>query len=475
MKKTTEQFVKEAQKAHEGKYDYSLTIYTGKTNRIKFICPKHGVVEQMPYRHVLKGCPFCAGRGVGKHTKATFIEKAVKVHGSLYDYSKVEFESIHDKVVIICPIHGEFLQKAANHINLANGCPQCKGGVSTTTQDFIRKANQKHKNKFDYAATQYTKSHEKVKITCPKHGEFEQLAYMHLQTTHGCPDCANAQTTSCGEKEIQSFLLSVDPSLNIRKTKIDKLEIDLFLPDYQVGIEYHGLYWHNELYVGRSRHVKKADMAFKNKIKLIQIFENEWQEKQEIVKSRILSAIGKNQKIMARKTKVVPLDVGQKANFLNQNHIQGSDKSSTVLLGLEYENELVACMTFGASRFGSKYAWELIRYANKIGVNVIGGAGKLLKHFKQNHKGSIVSYADRRWSNGDLYQKLGFKLDCVTTPGYFYYNIKTKEILQRMKCQKHKLINLPGYNPALSEKEIMLRNNFIRVWDAGHLRFVLDE
>lgn len=163
-------------------------------------------------------------------------------------------------------------------------------------------------------------------------------------------------------------------------------------------------------------------------------------------------------KIYARKCIIKEISVKEKNKFLNLYHIQGEDKSK-VKLGLFFNDELVACMTFGKPRFNKNYQWELIRFASKY--KVIGGASKLLKYFEKQYKPeSIITYADRRFSKGNLYNLLEFKLLSKTQPNYFY--IKGNEILTRYQCQKHKLQKLLGdkFDKDLTETENMLANRF---------------
>ena len=119
-------FIKEAKEKWGSIYDYTLTNYINKENKIDYTCLQHGLINQKPYLHIKHGCPFCNGRGVAKHTTETFIKEAIKQHGNTYDYNKTHFSSMSKKVIITCKTHGDFEQKAGNHIHLKNGCPQCK-------------------------------------------------------------------------------------------------------------------------------------------------------------------------------------------------------------------------------------------------------------------------------------------------------------------------------------------------------------
>ena len=165
------------------------------------------------------------------------------------------------------------------------------------------------------------------------------------------------------------------------------------------------------------------------------------------------------------------LDSKTANEFLEQNHLQGGDNSS-IRYGLYHGDELVTVMTFGKPRFSKSYDWELIRFASKCGCNVVGGASKLLNHFRSSHSGSIVSYADRRHSDGHLYEKLGFVLEGVSKPNYWY--VRGGEKLSRYACQKHRLKDVLGeaFDPNLSEFENMSLNGWTRVHDCGNMVFV---
>lgn len=471
--KTTESFINQC-KDKWPQYDYSNTKYINKYTKIKFTCNIHGPLEQNPAQHLKNGCYFCSGRGVSKHTNESFIKLANSIHNNYYNYSKMQYKNMNSKIDIICPLHGLFQQKACNHIHLKNGCPKCKGGIKLTNKEYQDKANKLHNNKFSYI-DEYQKAHDKITIICPIHGNFKQYAYLHLQTKHACPRCAAEFTISSAENEIVEFIKTFY-NKKIEQSNRELLngqEIDIYLPEDLIGIEYNGLYWHRESIIGRNYHLNKLNLSIKNNIKLIQIFENEWQNKQEIVKSRIKGILGFNNKIYARKCNIIKIDYYVKKEFLERTHIQGND-SSSIYYGLEFNGNLVAVMTFGKYRFKNIDCWELIRYSSDLNINIVGGASKLLNTFKKQASGNIVSFADRRWSNGNLYAKLGFTLDCTTKPNYFYYNTQNKTILSRMACQKNKLIK-QGYSSNLSEYDIMKSRDFDRVWDCGNLRFKLWE
>lgn len=252
-------------------------------------------------------------------------------------------------------------------------------------------------------------------------------------------------------------------------------ELDIFIPEKNLAIEYNGLYSHQyrptetkeSLIKGKSYHLQKTILCEKQGIQLLQFFSDEWNLKTDIVKSIISSKLGLNKKIYARKCDKVIVSIQEKNKFLNDNHIQGEDKSK-IKLGLTYNDELVCVMTFCKSRFNSTYEWELSRFATKQGINVVGGFSRLLKWFRENYDGSIVSYADRRYSLGNVYSKNGFKVIRINSPSYYYVDKNCLKRYNRMKFQK-KLIG--AYNCTEYEKARELGYN--KIFDCGTICFGL--
>ena len=159
---------------------------------------------------------------------------------------------------------------------------------------------------------------------------------------------------------------------------------------------------------------------------------------------------------------------------MNKNHLQGF-VNSNINYGLYYNGELISVMTFMKLRkvFGGKSDggdYELVRFCNKLGVSVTGGASKLLKVFSNDYEPkSIVSYCDISWANGNLYKKLGFSYDGLTPPNYHYVVDKIR--VNRIKFQKHKLVN-EGFNPKLTERKIMNERGYYRIYNCGNERYV---
>ncbi len=282
---------------------------------------------------------------------------------------------------------------------------------------------------------------------------------------------------SYGENEIETYIksiLNINIETNNRKILNGK-ELDIYIPSHNLAIEFNGLYWHSECHVDKNYHLNKTLECEKQGIKLIHIFEDEWLFKQDIVKSRLMNILGLTpNKIFARKTKIKEVSIDESKIFLETNHIQGSVNSS-IKLGLYLGDELVSLMTFGNGRIimsGNKNEYELLRFCNKLNTSVVGGADKLLKYFiKTYHPKQIISYADRRWSQGGLYDKLGFTFIHNSKPNY-YYIINNKRCY-RFKYRKDMLIK-EGYDINKSEHDIMLDRGIYRIYDCGAKRYELN-
>lgn len=461
----TENLIEKCMKVHNNKYSYENTEYINADTKICVTCPVHGDFHILPFHHLNgQGCPKCKGRNL---TQNDIIVKFKKIHGDKYDYSKVIFNKMKEKVCIICPEHGEFWQTPQKHIS-GHGCPICGGTAKLATQTFIKKSNDIHKFKYDYSLAKYINNKEYVDIICPTHGLFKQLPYNHLNG-HGCPKCV--ETTSRPECLVYDFVKNIDTNaIQSKRDLISPYEIDLYSPKCNIAIEYDGLYWHNEKNVDRNYHLLKTEMCEKQGIQLIHIFEDEWMQNQELIKSRLKSLFGIiENKIFARKCTICSVSFIDSKNFLEKNHIQGNC-TSKYRYGLYYNDELVSLMTFGAKRknLGSKSeedSYELLRFCNKLNTTVIGGASKLLKYFIKTHNPKeIISYCDRRWSQGGMYEKLGFKLDHVSQPNYYYVINGKRE--NRFKYRKSELIK-QGFDKDKSEHEIMLERKIYRIYDCG--------
>lgn len=477
---TNENFIKKAKEIHGDKYDYSKTNYINNKTKIIIICPIHGEIEITPNAHISekRGCPKCGNTLKGANFKMSverFIEKAQKIHGNSYSYEEVSYINNRTPVNIICPTHGIFRQTPEVHLS-GHGCPECANIKRAeknimTTSEFIAKAKNIHGDKYDYSKVEYVKYDTPVTIICPEHGEFQQKPYIHLDGS-GCQKCA--MLFSNYEMELIDYISSIIGEENIirnDRTILNGNELDVYVPSKKVAFEFDGLYWHSEIKKPNKKyHLQKTMECEKQGIQLIHIFEDEWIYKKDICKSRIKNILGSSTRLYARKCEIVELTNKEANNFFTENHIQGN-VAAKIIYGLKYNNEIVSAMSFGNLRknLGQKStdgSYELLRFSNKQNMTVVGGASKLFNHFvKQVNPCDIISYADRRWSMGNLYEQLNFKFSHESEPNYFY--IIGNERKNRFGFRKDLLISKYGCDPSDTEHNFCFNKGWYRIYDCG--------
>ena len=343
-----------------------------------------------------------------------------------------------------------------------------------TTEQFIVEAKLIHGDRYNYSLVDYKNAKKTVKILCKEHGEFEQTPEVHL-TGCGCQKCGFKYNYN------QNLLIDFIEKLKIKtinnsKKIISPLELDIYIPSHNVAIEYNGLYWHSELYKPSNYHLNKTELCEEKGIKLIHIFEDEWLYKQDIVKSRLKNLFHLTEnKIFARKCEIREVSPKDSKLFLDNNHIQGAI-SSPINIGLFYNDELVSLLNMGKSRFNKNHQYEIVRFSNKTYTSVIGAFSKLFKYFNDNYlkyNEKVITYADNRYSNGNLYSKNNFIYVEDSKPNYFYINpdrTRGYARFNRIQFQKHKLEkSLKKFDITLTEWENMQINGYDRIWDSGQI------
>jgi hypothetical protein len=334
-----------------------------------------------------------------------------------------------------------------------------------------------------FAVEEYKGIGVKYKFQCLN---CHNIFYDHMQDGRipRCYVCYPREYSSYGEQEIKSFIQNLDSTLLIEQNTKNILksgkELDIYLPTLHIAIEFNGIFWHSEIGGNKSSryHLEKTIECENNGIRLIHVFEDEWLNKQEIVKDRIRHIIGysnKSENIYARKCHIQEIDYKTSTVFLEKFHIQGKD-AALIRLGLFHNSEMVSVMTFGKLRIslGNKSKineYEMYRFCTSR--SVIGAAGKLLSFFiKHYNPTKIISYADRRYStNTTFYSKIGFELVGITTPNYFYtMNYLNRQ--HRFNFRKNILSKkLSTFDPNLTEWQNMQLNGYDRIWDCGNLKY----
>lgn len=239
--RSLEEIIEIARQVHGDKYDYSLINTSNASEKIEIICKNCGrhfwmsLASHISSKH---GCKFCSHRSYS-YTTEEFVERAKKIHGGKYDYSKVKYKDKKSKVKILCPIHGEFEQSPEKHL-IGQGCPKCAKNHKKDNATFIERALAIHGDTYDYSKVKYINSELKVCIICPKHGEFEQTPHQHLEGGR-CPICAKSHNRN----EQNLYRLITKYFKNAKYQYKDKWlkgqSLDIFIPDLNVGVEYQGI------------------------------------------------------------------------------------------------------------------------------------------------------------------------------------------------------------------------------------------
>ena len=454
-----------------------------KNDKIVCFCPVHGNYE-VCVKTILDGrgqCKKCSG--YKKTITIDEIKKRVEeiIEGHLDIVSWEGYKNTSSNITLRCNACGHIFARKVNNIlcsTFSDLCPQCAKNKAIeerrkTTEEYIQQAVAVHGGKYDYTETEYVASNQKIKVKCNECGRsFMIEANSHLQG-NGCPyhNC----NSSIMEKELAGYIQTLinDPIYTNDRTILQGHELDVVIPNRHCAFEFDGLYWHNELNKDKKYHLDKTVKCNEAGYRLFHIFEDEWINKREIVYSMIRNILGKTSiSLRAHKCEIREVSSTDCKQFLISNHLQGACPT-TYRYGLYYNNELVAIMAFGKSRhfIGSgEYEYELLRFCNKINTRVIGGAGKLFKYFVQQHKPkSIISYADKRWSNGNLYRQLGFTHLRDSSPNYFY--VIDNERKNRFNYRKSILVNKYGCPEDISEKDFCRRQKWYRIYDCGTMVF----
>ncbi|MBP5724030.1 MAG: hypothetical protein J6X18_10725 [Bacteroidales bacterium] len=495
-------FIEKAREVHGDKYDYSEVEYVNNRTPVKIIdknCPENPVFYQSPTNHLNgQGNPYYRSSRISntKHMKWEELYERLKAShpGENLEYPEQDVKNFHDKIRIIDhdlrpdgTEYGEYIQEVNAHLK-GSGHPQKAIDRSAqnqryATEEFIRRAKLVHQDDdYNYDSVEYVDARTKVDVFCNKigadgkpHGYFKATPDNFLQGK-GCPKCGNH--VSKGEDEIAEFIEWLGLGVERRMRINPKYELDIYVPEKRFAVEFDGLRWHCEAR-GKDKwyHYNKSKDCQENGVFIIHVFEDEWLFKKEIVKAKIAHALGKDSsdiKIGARECTVSTIGNLACDEFLEKYHIQGKTKS-TVRYGAYYEGNLVGVMCF--KKENGEGAWELVRFCTDYHYTSISGlASKLLHAFcSENDVQSVKTFLDRRWNfseNGEnLYTKMGFVLDAVEKPDYYYTN-GHGERKHKFGFRKHILNRKYGFSMDMTEREMTEQLGYSKIWNCGFLRYV---
>ena len=449
-----------------------LVKYTGHLSDAVLACQKHGEFSRS-WAGLLKsgvGCPHCPTSELSASVAAMQLRLP---HIRLTAFTTYDGPASGD-----CSVHGAFeipSLKTALYRKSHGGCLACARshqGGKRTLASVQAQVSDLHPH---LRVTQWTTHCRPAFAICALHGEFRVgrgQVLTNRTTSGGCPVCAEIAKTipPTASKEEDALVAWLElQGLEVQRHRRDlldgRLEVDAYLPALRVGIEYHGVYHHSEEFKAHNYHQRKAQLAERAGIRLIQVFSDEWTFQPLVVQQTLRLLLGLAPKLVARKLQVVEVSVTEARDFYTAHHLQGFLGGRHV--GLHDGKALVACATVGQNRFAT--GLELRRYAT-AGVAVVGGLARLMRAMTQ--PGDIVtSYCDLRWFTGKAYLAAGFVGAGTTPPGYFW--IRHAKRHSRHQFQKHRIQKLiPNADLSLTETEIATAAGYRRLWDAGHLRFV---
>lgn len=467
--------------------------YTSSGGEVDIVCDAHGrstikagTILFNSEGRIQYGCKKCADEGTAAARMlpfTKFVEQMESKHGKgVVEYLPEGYTGVNGNITYVCPVHGKVTASAFNHSKAKLPCKFCSADSRSARsripfEQFVEKSYRVHGDRYEYKEDSYTAMSESTTVICKVHGEFNQLASDHVSSEAGCPKCAGI--VSKGETELKEFLLSSGLDVEHQFKYSGRREFDIYADSHKIAVEYDGVLWHSTKYRDRETQLLKARHAKELGVSLIRIFEDEWLNRKEQVKSLLLARFGihNGDRVFARKCQVREISNYAAKSFLDAYHVQGWCHSG-ISLGLFSGDSCVAVMVFKSSMSG-RYAagsgeYELARYASK-GL-VVGGAGKLLKSFIRAYKpGRIVSFSEKRLFSGKLYESLGFVKEADVAPSYTYiFPGKTvrhhKSGFQLSRLRK----KFPDvYDESLTEEEICAAAGYYRCYDDGKVRWAL--
>lgn len=438
-------------------YTLLTNSYINCSTKLKCICPEGHLVYISWDAWKSKGnrCAECSGN---KKLDFEYVKSQFEKEG--YELLSNSYKNAHSKLKYKCP-KGHRHSITWSDWNTGVRCPYCSGKVRHTLK-YIK--NVFETEGYTLLTKKYINGKQKLNYICPN-GHEHSITWNNWQQGQRCPYCLSCWTSK-GEKEVVNFLKGLGFGIiENDRTIIQPYELDIVIPEKKIAIEYCGLYWHSEL-SGKDKnyHKNKLDMCSAVGYRLITIFEDEWKFNKDLVISTLKLILGIFDNVLCvKKCKIKEVGVKTAINFCEENHLQGYNSKSVLNLGIFYNKSLISIMTFSKLFINNisdndYNVWELDRFCSKKDYFVVDAASKLLKFFEKNYKvSSLISYVDRRWYSGNLYNKLGFTFSYNTKPNYWYFKGIKRE--------------MPAEFGHISENYFIKSNGWNKIWDCGNLKF----
>lgn len=477
-RKTTSQFLEEIKDVvSNSNLDFSKGVYETALVKFKVVCPVHGEKFILPNKlKAGRGCNECADKNLSKRFRLPMYEvvkRIQEVYQGNYKILPFEYINNHTKVSFVCKNHGVF-EKTLSHVwDRKQGCPKCsfeeaaKKG-SKTKEFFVNEANEIHNHRYSYDNLEYKGMVFKGLITCKEHGDFEVLLGNHIYNKSGCSKCSHVQSLS--ELEVVSHLESLGLIVEYQKNLIGKYSLDAFIPSLQLGIEYNGLYFHGEKMREKDSHLFKFMECKRQGIDLVQIFEDEWTFKKDLVKHLLVEKMEVSSREPSTFGNITSsiVDGDTAMEFLNKFHIKGRPLSrgyseNGVFIGSFVNTDLVGVLSF--SEVGpSRYLLNRFYGRNEF--------KPMFKFFLSNFEvEEILYFSDNRFSSEKFMIENGFSKERDIKPSYSW--CKGNKRFHRSTLSKEFLIeNFGGYKEGLSLQDNCREKGFYKIWDAGKTEMI---
>lgn len=473
-----EEYLDKVKSIHNDEYEYpeKFDDFLQSKTVLDIICPIHGNFSQRAIDHLHKrGCPRCGDqRTADLKRKPTdvFIKQAIKVHDGKYRYNNVDYSNNRTLVDIECTVHGIFQQAPRPHLRGA-GCPKC-AGRNKTNEEVIEELREARGDFYDYTQLEYTGANDPLKIICPKHGEFFQTLHNHKKGA-GCSSCRPGKSKP--EDEIAEYLESL--GLEIQRNRRDVIspyELDIYVPSLQLAIEHCGLYWHSEA-KGKTNnyHLQKHNLCLDKGIRLLTIFEDEWRDKQDILKASLQHFAGKSPKgCPGRKATIREITWREAKPFLEKHHMLGAGRAGRHTIGAyDPDDNLIAVMVWGipSNEQGKTAEMEMTRYVCTK-ANHPGLASKMFRWSVREYGfEEVIAFVDLRFFEGAFKQIAGFEKVSQSQPTLFWTNGIDRK--KRRFETKRTLLKRPEFiGRNMTKKDMLKELGYYRIWDCGKSKFV---
>jgi len=414
----------------------------------------------------VKKCPYCGWETTDINNKGGVFEQHLK---SVHNITKEEYLKEH-------PEDKSFFSLKNHTLNLQMENDSSKYVICKICGKKLKRIDWRHLSSHGITLTEYLDKYGDNTVSADLHNSLSKIA-------HTVNESMTFHKESKPEKEIKSYLSHLGVTCVKNRKILNGQEIDIYVPDKNVGIEFNGNFYHTENGGGKDRnyHLSKTKQCEEKGISLIQIFEDEWEFSKDIVMSKIKHTLSIDEglkKIYGRKCSIEQIGRNTAQDFLLKYHIQGYINAS-VHYGAFYQDNLIGVMSFVQRQ---KDRWELVRFASDYHYICCGVGGKLFNAFiKKYDPYEVKSFADRRWTtniSGNLYVKLGFKFDSFIPPEYRYFNQHIHRYKRFHKFGFRKNIMLKKYGEkygltqSMTELEMAHKIGCDRIWDCGLIKYV---